>query len=101
MIDCHACNCLLKSCYGANIEIIRIRDKYFVIFFTIILIVKKRATQEETKRTLSMVGSMRLEYGCARRRRATFFVKQGEQTPPRLNGFYAVGGTAYAVGKVA
>lgn len=60
MIDCHACNCLLKSCYGANIEIIRIRDKYFVIFFTIILIVKKRATQEETKRTLSMVGSMRL-----------------------------------------
>ena len=60
MIDCHVCNCLLISCYGANIEIIRIRDKYFVIFFTIILIVKKRVTQEETKRMLSMVGNMRL-----------------------------------------
>ena len=60
MIDCHVCNCLLISCYGANIEIIRISDKYFVIFFTIILIVKKSVSRKRRQSACSMVGSMRL-----------------------------------------
>lgn len=60
MIDCHVCNCLLIRRYGANIEIISLRDKYFVVFFTIILIVKNVSRKKKQSACFPWWGSMHL-----------------------------------------